>query len=79
MTPSNIVNSIGLAFDIAGVVLVFRYGLPESISREGESYLLVGTKDPAEMAKAARYDRWAKIGLSLLLLGFALQLASNFI
>ena len=76
---SNIVNSVGLVLDIVGVVLIWRYGLPEPISREGHNYIILESHDEAEKIKAAKYDRLSKIGLSLVILGFALQLASNFI
>jgi hypothetical protein len=73
------VNSIGLVLDICGAILLWKYGLPESISREGHQYIVLGQKDEAEAAKAKTYDRWSKLGLSLLILGFVLQLVSNFI
>jgi hypothetical protein len=75
---SNVVNSFGLVLDIIGAVLLWKYGLPESISREGHSYLIMEQEDEAEKLKAARYDRWAKVGLGSIIVGFALQLASNF-
>ena len=76
---SNIVNSVGLVLDIAGVVLIWLYGLPKSISREGHNYIIMESHDEAEKVKAAKYDCLSKIGLSLIILGFAVQLASNFI
>jgi hypothetical protein len=79
MVTSTIVNSIGLILDIAGVVLVWRYGLPESVSREGAQYIITEQTDERERMKAARFDLLSKIGLGLIIGGFALQLASNFI
>jgi hypothetical protein len=78
MTPK-FVNSIGLIFDIAGVVLVWKYGLPESISRTGATYLLLEESDATEIARANKYDKRSRIGLSLLMLGFIGQLISNFL
>jgi hypothetical protein len=78
MTPS-IVNSIGLAFDIAGAILVWRYGLPEPISREGQITIIAEQTDPLEKRKAERYDCAARFGIGLLIFGFALQLLSNFL
>ena len=80
MIESAIVNSIGLAFDIGDVVLLFKYGLPEDVRRSGASYLLINDKpDVAEIEKAKTYDRLGRTGLWLLIGGFALQLVSNWL
>jgi hypothetical protein len=65
--------------DIAGAVLLWRYGLPEALSREGHNFVITGQSNEAEIAKAARYDRWSRAGLGLLIAGFCLQLVSNFL
>ena len=74
-----IINSIGLVLDITGAIFLWRYGLPEALSREGHTYIISGEIDAREAAKAKSYDRWAKIGLSSLVAGFVCQLVSNFI
>lgn len=79
MSLSNCVNSFGLLLDIVGVVLIWRFGLPEPISRSGAKYLVTGQTDEAEKAKAERFHNLSKIGLGLLIAGFALQLVSNFL
>jgi hypothetical protein len=79
MATSTVVNSIGLVFDIAGVVMVWRYGLPQTLSREGVQYIITEQTDEAEKAKAARFDLLSRIGLILIIGGFALQLLSNFL
>ena len=71
-------NSIGLALDIAGVVLLFKFGLPESIDRRGHSHLILPQIDEEEKAKGKRYDRWARVGLLLLILGFSFQLLGSY-
>jgi hypothetical protein len=78
MSTSALVNSIGLVFDIVGAVLLWRYGLPEPISRTGAVHLILEQTDDTEKAKAKRYDRIARWGIALLIVGFALQLLSNF-
>ncbi len=40
MNPAKGLNSLGLVLDIFGVILLFKFGLPESISREGHDYLI---------------------------------------
>lgn len=76
---ATIVNSIGLVLDIAGALLLWKYGLPESISREGHVHLVLEKNNEEEKAKAKKYDRWSRLGLFLLVSGFFLQLVSNFL
>jgi hypothetical protein len=64
----------GLVLDVIGAIMLWRYGLPEEISRAGAQALILEQHDPAEQARARRYDRWARVGLTLLILGFVLQL-----
>jgi hypothetical protein len=75
---SKVLNSIGLFLDIWGAFLLFKFGLPEEIRRSGANALVLEQVDVAEAAKAKRYDRRGKFGLGLLLVGFVLQLLSNF-
>jgi len=79
MTTSNLVNSIGLVCDIIGAVLIWRYGLPEPISRSGAVHLTLEQSDETEIAKAKRYDCIARCGIVSLVSGFVLQLVSNFL
>ena len=76
MWPS-IVNSLGLVFDIIGVVMLFKYGLPEEVSRSGAGFLQLEEDDKDEVAKAARYDTLSRVALGLLVAGFLLQIVSN--
>ena len=46
------VSSIGLFLDIVGAVLIFKYGLPEKVDREGLDYVIVSGKDEKEIQKA---------------------------
>jgi hypothetical protein len=76
---SKVVNSIGLVMDVVGVFLLFKFGLPEDVRRKGQGYLLLEETDQIEIAKAKRYDCWARIALLLVVLGFMTQLVSNFL
>ena len=71
------INSTGLVFDIAGALLLWKYGLPEAINKDGSINLILEQKNSKEVAKGKRYDNMSKIALGLLILGFALQLLSN--
>jgi len=74
-----IINTIGLLFDIIGVCFIWKFGLPENISRTGAITLILEQTDKNEIKKAKQYDFRSKIGLFLIIVGFALQLLSNFI
>lgn len=50
-------NSLGLFLDILGVILLFRFGLPQDVRRGGESFSRTEGVDQREAAKAKRYDR----------------------
>ena len=76
---SDIVNSIGLIFDILGAIVLFKFGLPASINREGNSVLLLEGTDERMRAKADRYDQFGRLGLGALITGFTVQLVSNFL
>ena len=74
-----IINSLGLSLDIVGVVLLFRYGLPpEGVSRTGAQLLSLGT-NPEVQEKAKRYFRLSWAALFCLVMGFVLQIVSNFL
>ena len=70
---------IGLILDIIGAALIFKYGLPEEISRNGNSYRISEQDDSYEKDIAKRYDKLSKLGFRLLIVGFLLQLISSII
>jgi hypothetical protein len=71
---AQIVSCLGLVLDILGAILIFRFGLPASINPEGHSFLLLEETDEAMKRTAARYDFRGRIGMYLLIAGFAGQL-----
>jgi hypothetical protein len=77
-SPAVTLTTCGLLLDIGGVVLIFKYGLPASINRSG--MIGLGTPDETGEHKAAarRYDRWARVGLVMLIAGFALQMLASY-
>ena len=84
MNPE-ILNSAGLALDIAGVVPLFVFGLPSDVVRPDEPDVLhLDTRQhPDEhLARERRWGQhrfWSRAGLGLLVSGFLLQIASNHI
>ena len=75
-TPAYL-NIGGLFLDIIGVIMLFRFGLPADIRRGGTRLFDMGNPDLEEKAKAERYDRWALVGLTILIAGFLAQGAGS--
>lgn len=73
------INTLGLIFDIIGVIILFKFGLPSDVNKYGEVSLLLEDNDTDEIKKWRRYDCWSKIGLISILFGFILQIVSNYI
>ena len=76
------INSLGLALDIIGVILLFIFGLPSRFVTDGPPRELLSfgvDTDGVEQWKKKwkRYDRWSRFGLVLLVVGFVLQIVSN--
>ena len=76
---SDVINSAGLALDIGGVILLFIYGLPERVDRFGSGADWTFGVDEEEAKKYKRYKKNSFWGLGFLVLGFFLQLVSNWI
>jgi len=72
-------NTIGLLFDIFGAILLWKFGLPQEISRSGSVYLALEQNNKDEKEKAVLYDKLGRLGILLLITGFIFQLISNFI
>jgi hypothetical protein len=79
MSLSNYVNSAGLILDIIGAGLLWKFGLPAEITRSGATFLTTEGRDQSEVARARHYDQASSWGFGLLVVGFALQLGSNFL
>ena len=79
MNCADIVSSAGLVLDIAGVALVFKFGLSANVSETGGDRLLWGGGSEDARREYRHYKRMSRIGLACLMVGFALQLTSNFL
>jgi hypothetical protein len=60
-------------------VLLIKYGIPNKVDPKGTIHRITRGVDQAEVEKAKIYQRWSNIAISLIILGFGLQLISNFI
>lgn len=67
-------NILGLSFNIIGAILIWKYGLPAKIDREGHRHLLLEGEDGNQKRLAKKYDRLSNFGMLLLILGFVSQL-----
>lgn len=76
---ANSVDAFGLVLGIVGVLLIWRYGLPEHLSRTGAIHLILEQSDDHEASKANDYVWTSRLGLSVVLVGFGFQLASHFL
>jgi hypothetical protein len=70
---------IGLIADIIGVVMLFKYGLPEIERTGGAKKIITIAVDKSAIGREAKYDRNGKIGLALIVVGFVLQFVSSLI
>jgi accessory gene regulator protein AgrB len=76
METSTIINIIGLFFDILGVVLLFFYEPPKP---ESHALLLESAPSKEDREKVRKRKRkFSVLGLVLLIIGFSLQIISNF-
>jgi hypothetical protein len=73
VTSYEFVNSSGLLLDIVGIFILFRTGLPSKAIRD------TGVFEAFDPKMVTKYDRWAFVALVLLVFGFSLQIASNFV
>ena len=76
---STSINSVGLILDVIGVILIWRFGLPPSVDKTGQIHITAAGVDKEEIKKGKNYDRISRIGLMLLILGFGLQIVSNYV
>ena len=77
MTTSEL-NIIGLSLDIIGVIILFFFGLPPRIKKGGTINLILEQTDNNEDKKWKIYDFISKLGLLLIIIGFSIQLYSNY-
>ena len=80
MSCADIINSSGLFLDIVGVILLYKYGLPANVRKTGgQAILFPGGKSQEDAAKEFQsYKRKSLLGLGCLIVGFTLQIISNF-
>lgn len=75
MSCAEIVTSIGLTFDIAGVALIWRYGIPNKYPGGAEAIIDEG--DPEDSLSETSRKVLEQLGLVTLIIGFTLQLVGT--
>ena len=85
MTCQQLLNSIGLALSMVGVLVIFRFGPPQPTHESGVGIGLEDNTPLADGRTVAEHDRdvertkeryscMSKVGLALVFVGFAFQL-----
>jgi hypothetical protein len=72
------INTIGLLFDLIGVLILFKYGLPSDVDKNGHIGLILEQEDEDEKNKWKKYNFRSKIGLGFISIGFIFQIISNY-
>lgn len=78
MTTHVMMNVIGLSLDLFGVILLFFFGIAPMIDVKGITYRSTGETDMDEVKKSKKYTMISRVGLGMIILGFAFQLIGNF-
>lgn len=72
---SQIISSIGLVLDVAGVAVLFVYGSPQPDFQEDDVIVITNQAQQAAVrALKQKFKFRSRIGLSFLVAGFLLQL-----
>jgi hypothetical protein len=73
MTTQQIINVIGLTFDIIGVLMLFKYGLPSNLDKNGHISIVLEQVDDDEIHKYKKYEQLSYLALVSIIIGFILQ------
>jgi hypothetical protein len=79
MTYANALNVVGLAANLSGVILLFRYGMPFRVPTGGYSFYTTETPDPKVLAAERVYWWLGLLGLGLIVLGTLAQIVAVFL
>lgn len=74
----NSVDSLGLVLDVAGVILLYFYGLPSRIHTPSKLLTEEGLTDK-ELDENKKIEFWSGVGLVMIAIGFILQTASQWL
>jgi hypothetical protein len=72
-------NLAGLAANLVGVFMLFRWGMPFHVPTGGKDYIYSSYNVPSDIALEHTYMAYGFVGLALLILGTVLQMAALFL
>ena len=78
MSASGIVSGVGALLNVAGVLVLYRYGIPRPNRTGGAIHLVLEQPDSAETALERKYDRMGHGALLLIVLGSVVQAVGGF-
>jgi hypothetical protein len=67
-------NLVGLLFNLIGIVVLFRWGMPFRVETGGATYLITVQRDANEIAVERLYKTVGYVGLAMLIAGTVLQM-----
>jgi hypothetical protein len=73
---SRVLTIIGLAFNLVGVLILFRWGMPFRVASGGHILLAIDRTDAQGIALDRIYTLCGWAGLTLLVLGTVLQIVA---
>jgi hypothetical protein len=76
MTHVQIMAVGGVLLNLAGVLILFRYGMPYRVETKGEGAWLLEATDYGAIRAERTYRRLGLLGLCLVIAGSALQIAA---
>ena len=77
MTTQQWINVLGLVFDIIGVLMLFVFGLPADLNKNGYIFKVNEEEDEEQKSKWRKYDKFSKIALTAIIIGFLMQMLST--
>ena len=72
-------NVVGLLLGLAGVLLLFRYGMPYQVRTGGYRTRIIAGQDQDRIRLERRYDRFGWVGVACIVAGTVCQIIANLI
>lgn len=69
-----LINILGLTFDILGVILLFKFGLPSDLNKHGYIFKVMEQENDDEKIKWRKYKNLSNLALVIIIVGFSLQI-----
>jgi hypothetical protein len=73
-----LINIAGQGASLLGLIMLFYFGMPFHVPRQGKSFLQLEETDYESLETEKRYARYGYVGFGLSVLGTALQMYVSF-